>query len=837
MHKKKHRSPLHGTGSQRSTQSDPMCPEVPITRVPSNAYRDVKDSQSELPERNPFLPNPPFWNGPPAVPNDGQFPRQYVTFTPPVASYRGPHELYGNHSGGYFRPRMPTADPRYSQPYRSHNIDHAREQWRLSDPYFQDLTSEPEFNPSVQRNLSERRVHSPHPSSPFLSQERKQGSQRHRKSKELSRAWTLQSGDQHSGRRSHSRSPDRPGNVGPDEASLSSSALNGTGFTLPSRMTTSSIPTSIGEVPFQYRPIQATEFRLVRLLPANMSMIKCEILHASLEAEPQTLKYIAVSYTWGDVDPNIKIQVDGYPFYITPNLYGALKRLRKQHRSVMVWVDALCINQRNKEEQSQQVALMTKIYGRAQSVAAWLGPELDGSRQAFELIQEIFDQEDSNSVSDIIADKQWRPHFTAVVNLFERDFWSRLWIVQEILNAKSVYFYCGDSEVTWHVLQSVSAIFKRHEADIKYHFPRGMKGSRQGLSYAHTLVSQGPASLSILKPQPEEGPESLLEVLRICRTKLAAEPRDKVFGVLGILPESVQYHFPPDYNASLREVYTNVVDLLLHTTRRVDVICNAIYFPLYTRTVKLPTWVPDWSHIPSTAPLGPSYDFSAASDIDADFDFLDPAQRTKLKISAISIDTLKTRGNPVGTFCTLDDYLMAFLHWQAGPFASLVADEDDAEILKQKDEAFCRTLVLGKTPGSLGASAWMRTCYYVFASLISERLPSIGLTDRLQKHVAQIDGIKPGERRMILQNNCALKMEGRCFFITESGLMGMGSGFMKSGDTICVPLGCKTPIVLRQDGNDEYRLVGDAYVDGYMTGKAVKEWRDGKRTLENYVLH
>ncbi|KAI1422657.1 heterokaryon incompatibility protein-domain-containing protein [Xylaria sp. FL1777] len=568
-----------------------------------------------------------------------------------------------------------------------------------------------------------------------------------------------------------------------------------------------------------------------------MSMIKCEILHASLETEAQAQKYIALSYTWGDVDPNTKIQVDGCPFYITPNLYGALKRLRRQHKSVMVWVDALCINQRNKEEQSQQVALMTHIYERAESVAAWLGPKSDSSELAFELIQETYDQADPKSVSDIIADKQWKPYFTAIVNLSERDFWSRLWIVQEILNAQSVNFYCGESDISWSILQSVSEIFKRHEADIKYHFPRGMKGSRQGLSYAHTLGFQGPASLSILKPRPEEGPESLLDVLRICRTKLAAEPRDKVFGVLGILPESVQCHFPPDYNASLREVYTNVVDLLLHTTRRVDIICDAIYFPVYTRTVKLPTWVPDWSHIPSTAALGSSYDFSAASNVDADFDFLDPPQRTKLKVAAIYLDVLKIRGNPVGTFCTLDDYLMAFLHWQVKPFVSLVADEEDPETRKRKDEAFCRTIALGKTPNTRGAGSWMKMCYHVFASLISERLPSLGLSDHLKNYVNQIEGIPPNDRRMILQNNCASPMEGRCFFTTESGLMGMGSGFMKSGDIICVPLGCKTPIILRQDGNNEYRLVGDAYVDGYMTGKAVKEWRDGKRTLENYVLH
>ncbi|KAI0190825.1 heterokaryon incompatibility protein-domain-containing protein [Astrocystis sublimbata] len=568
-----------------------------------------------------------------------------------------------------------------------------------------------------------------------------------------------------------------------------------------------------------------------------MSMIKCEVLHASLDTEPTTLKYIAISYTWGDVDPSIRIQVDGHCFFITPNLYSALKRIRKQHESVMVWVDALCINQRNKEEQSQQVGLMTAIYSRAESVIAWLGPDSDNSTLAFQLMQELIEHEDDKSISEIIADKNWRPHFTAVVHLFERDFWSRLWIVQEILNARSVFVYCGSSEVPWQILQRVSAVFKSHEADIRYHFPRGtMKGSRQGLSFAHTLCSQGPASLDILKPQEKEGSESLLEVLRICRTKLAAEPRDKVFGVLGILPENVQYHFPPNYNASLREVYTNVVDYLLHTTRRVDVICDAIYFPVYTSTVKLPTWVPDWSHIPTTASLGSSYKFSAASDVDADFDFLDPP-RTKLKIAAIYIDALKIRGTAVGTFCTLDDYLMAFLHWQAKPLAWLVADEADPEVRKQKDEAFCRTLALGKIPETGGVGTWMEVCYHVFASLIKERLPSINLSDQLSTLVNQTQGIPPKDRRNILQDNCASKMQGRCFFTTENGLMGMGSGFMKDGDIICVPLGCKTPVILRPDGNHEYRLVGDAYIDGYMNGVAVKEWRRGIRPLQNYVLH
>ncbi|KAI0549591.1 heterokaryon incompatibility protein-domain-containing protein [Xylaria curta] len=455
----------------------------------------------------------------------------------------------------------------------------------------------------------------------------------------------------------------------------------------------------------------------------------------------------------------MKIQVNRCPFYVTPNLHDGLKRLRKQNEPVPLWVDALCINQHNKEELSEQVALMTAIYGRAESVAAWLGPESDGSELAFKLIQPLYHNQ--GSVSNIIADWRWRDHFTAVMNLFERDFWNRLWIVQEIINAQTVFAYCGDFTVPWEVFRHVSAIFKLHEADIRHHFPQG-------------------TTLGILHPRADKG----------------------------ILPENLRAELPPNYNASIREVYTNVVDLLLHTTHRIDIICDAIYYPVHTST----------SFIPSTAALGLSHEFSAASDEKAIFEFGDPQQRTKLKVASIYIDTLEIRGTAVGTFCTLEDYLMAFLHWQAKLFAWLTAKEVDSEVRKQKDEAFCRTLALGKVPVTQGTSTWLEICYYIFTSLISERLPFINLNDHLKAYKNPIEGILPKDRRIILHNNCASKMQGRCFFTTKNGLVGMGSGFMNAGDIICVPLGCKTPIMLRLEGDNEYRLVGDAYVDGYMNG-------------------
>jgi hypothetical protein len=80
-------------------------------------------------------------------------------------------------------------------------------------------------------------------------------------------------------------------------------------------------------------------------------------------------------------------------------------------------------------------------------------------------------------------------------------------------------------------------------------------------------------------------------------------------------------------------------------------------------------------------------------------------------------------------------------------------------------------------------------------------------------------------------------MMGRRFFMTKDALLGMGSGLIEVGDIICIPLGCSTPIVIRQDGEDEYRFVGNTYVDSYMDGKGVDEWRNGDRQLKRYVLH
>lgn len=61
------------------------------------------------------------------------------------------------------------------------------------------------------------------------------------------------------------------------------------------------------------------------------------------------------------------------------------------------------------------------------------------------------------------------------------------------------------------------------------------------------------------------------------------------------------------------------------------------------------------------------------------------------------------------------------------------------------------------------------------------------------------------------------------FFIAESGHFGLVSQASRLGDTIFLPLGATTPLMLHKvDGKDSFVLIYAAYVDGIMYGEALK---------------
>jgi hypothetical protein len=106
--------------------------------------------------------------------------------------------------------------------------------------------------------------------------------------------------------------------------------------------------------PYSFLPPDGDNIRLLRLLPNEdeATPLHCELRNYSLQKlGPRTHLYEALSYVWGNPCETLLIYVDKNQFLVTVNLHAALSRLRDHSFERIIWVDAICINQKNPEEQ------------------------------------------------------------------------------------------------------------------------------------------------------------------------------------------------------------------------------------------------------------------------------------------------------------------------------------------------------------------------------------------------------------------------------------------------------------------------------------------------------
>ena len=201
---------------------------------------------------------------------------------------------------------------------------------------------------------------------------------------------------------------------------------------------------------FTYQPLQEPmDFRLLELLPGERDeTLKCSLTHSSLTSHPY---YHAVSYTWGTPGHFQEIELCGVAHSIQANLFDFLQQLRLTYGAVTLWVDALCINQKDILEKNIQIPLMGLIYSYAKSVLVWLGPQADGSEEYFDSCNQIPSESQSlrSSIPKNVDSDATNPISAAIASLQRRNYWARTWIIQEIVLASDIHIFCGDRFSHW----------------------------------------------------------------------------------------------------------------------------------------------------------------------------------------------------------------------------------------------------------------------------------------------------------------------------------------------------------------------------------------------------
>lgn len=182
--------------------------------------------------------------------------------------------------------------------------------------------------------------------------------------------------------------------------------------------------------------------------------------------------YEALSYCWGDLGGTIPINVDCGLQYMTANLPGLLRRRRSPTVFVVLWVDALCINQDDTKEKGYQLELMRTIYQCANVLTIWRGEEADDSNVAMNLIRDLGALGKQKDNVRFMSEAE-----TSSINyLLQRSWWYRTWIVQELVNGghndnmttKAVM--CGWAALPWIYFARAAHRLHYHNEKYRQHF-------------------------------------------------------------------------------------------------------------------------------------------------------------------------------------------------------------------------------------------------------------------------------------------------------------------------------------------------------------------------------
>jgi ankyrin repeat protein len=321
---------------------------------------------------------------------------------------------------------------------------------------------------------------------------------------------------------------------------------------------------------FEYNPIDHNEarFRLLWLCSGSDGPIKCGLFHARLDkltTPDNAFEYEALSYTWGASDRPNEITINGNRMPVTMNLFQALWNLRYPDKGRILWIDAICINQENLEERGHQVKQMASIYKKAQRVVVWLGQSSLDTDSLFHDMCKLENLANKHAYHEWTASDQrwqrlwsiakpmangestyWLPRQRRALDSVLRHPWfTRVWIIQEIANARSATIMCGTSKISSRIFAAMPSLLGIHlDAHCQAIFD----------------VMPGPLRKYSWWAQNRD----LRTLLLKFQWSRASEPRDSIYALLGISSDACNAELLlPNYVITDGEVVQNTVGFLL----------------------------------------------------------------------------------------------------------------------------------------------------------------------------------------------------------------------------------------------------------------------------------
>lgn len=622
---------------------------------------------------------------------------------------------------------------------------------------------------------------------------------------------------------------------------------------------------------YTYRPLDFEHqgFRVAILQPApDFSAPVCiDLIEVTLNNHPD---YEAISYVWGDPDNRAPVQVGDAELRVTANLALALRYLRLSQNPRTLWADAICIDQSNIEERNRQVQLMKEIYSSCIRGLIWLGEASNATQKGIDSLarmkslnlQRLTDR-GTKAFSNKVALRElaYADYLALESIIVEPSLWNRVWVMQEIACSPEAVLIIGDLHMPWAIL---SSILDHSGTPDRYHLPFSHQHFEQSIwdAFAKTQVIEHQRDI-----QRGTSPlnSTLMDVLSRFRATHSTDPRDKIYGLLGLASDNLG--IVPDYRKSVQDVFIDVARSQLNAAQNLDLVTQSLWPlgnmptmeshsdshssmpPTTYVTTGLPSWLPNFSATAAAKILFAQRSIFAAGT---------PTAPQPVPISSTGVLTIS--GTALGTITTLKP-TRNMTYVGGHNFSPWARDWLPDSLASSSNTA------QGYPTGGDAFEAYWRTLMTDCVAFPSRRLSEDDIEEYShlfndwRTKIAELplrDANMPpdkndGDQALLYAMGRAAENAGVTnilerwrFAELRSGLYAMvpWEGLRKPdegakvGHLVVVARGGKVPLVLREkaapgqkkgcDGSERWEVVGTAYVHGFMDGLAAEWVEQGK---------
>lgn len=585
--------------------------------------------------------------------------------------------------------------------------------------------------------------------------------------------------------------------------------------------------------------VSQDEIRLLVLCPgAKNDPVSCFLKHAKC-TNGGLPSYETISYVWGDQQLRSTIFVNDTAVDVPASSQAVLHQFRHPNEDRTLWLDSVCIDQTNLEERSHQVGLMGRIYAHSTLNLIWLGEDEGATERALLSLQAILSdmREETNNFETVrktlFVDSglsRFSPsgitepfEVEPLLDYFSSPWFSRVWTAQEAcLSLKSVC-YRGQFRIPFeHVVRVATWILHK-----RFYIPSALP-NHQGIINLGYIADYADHEYGFFRFFPEGG-SSMLNILFCLRQRVASEPKDHVFGVLGLLEKYLRQDLPtmlvPNYELSMAEIYQNATRFAVEQAGDLQALLYVSHRSYDQDTAKISSWCPRWDKKPEDDKDPVSFrmsEYSASGQRSMVLRPMEPSNSHILEVAGMTLDEI---GETTSVFReTGEGFNVLHIIEAARPWADAVAvakDQTAASILASvlragRSNKFRRNDI---------ENTWIAdpqepsTSYSAFKRLVDESdeaPPSLlSLADDTPSYVKTA-----AEFWHVLCMSCLQ----RRLFKTTSNRIGLGPESMQPEDLIVILYGCNMPAVLRRCESDDtsYMFVGLAYVYGVMDGAVAR---------------